>query len=74
VVLSDAGLAVPSAGGSEPRSIVTTQATVEAAEAETSVHNAGRADVEKSKEVVEAPPKAGQEAVQPESQPAREEP
>jgi hypothetical protein len=51
-----------------------TQANVEAAEAETSIHDAGRADVEKSKEVVEAPPEAGQEAVQPESQPAQEEP
>jgi hypothetical protein len=39
-----------------------TQATIEATEAETSVHDAGRADDEKS-EVVEAPPEAGQEAV-----------
>jgi hypothetical protein len=51
-----------------------TQATVEAAKAETSIRDTGRADVEKSKEVVEASPKVGQEAVQPESQPAREEP
>jgi hypothetical protein len=51
-----------------------TQATVEAAEAETSIHDTGQADVEKLKEVVEAPPEVGQEAVQPESQPAREEP
>jgi hypothetical protein len=48
--------------------------TVEAAEAETSVRDARRADVENSKEVVEALPEVGQEAVQPESQPAREEP
>jgi hypothetical protein len=39
---------------------VTTQATVEAAEAETSIHDTGRADVEKEKEVVEAPLEAGQ--------------
>jgi hypothetical protein len=65
---------VPGAGGSEPRSIATTQATVEAAEAETSVRDAGWADVEESREVVEAPPEAGQEAAQPESRPAREEP
>jgi hypothetical protein len=50
-----------------------TQATVEAAEAGTSIRDAGRANVEKSKEVVEALPEVGQEAVQPESQPAREE-
>jgi hypothetical protein len=36
---------------------------IEAAEADTSVHDAGQADAEKSKEVVEAPPQAGQEAV-----------
>jgi hypothetical protein len=40
-----------------------TQATVEAAKAETSIRDAGRADVKKLKEVVEAPPEAGQEAV-----------
>jgi hypothetical protein len=51
-----------------------TQATVEAAEAETSVHDVGRADVEKSREVVEALPEAGQEVAQSESQLAREEP
>jgi hypothetical protein len=51
-----------------------TQATVEAAEAETSVLDAGQTDVEKSREVVEAPPEAGQEAAQLESQPMREEP
>jgi hypothetical protein len=73
-VSGDAGLEVPSAGGSERRSIATTQVTIEAAEAKTSVRNAGRVHVEKSKEVVEAPPEAGQEAAQPKSQPAREEP
>jgi hypothetical protein len=65
VVPSDAGLEVPGTGGSEPGSTATTQATVEAAEAETSIRNAGRADVEKAKEVVEAPPEAGQEVAQP---------
>jgi hypothetical protein len=55
-------------------SIVTTQVTIEATEAETSVHDARRADVEKSREVAEAPLEVGQEAAQPESQPAREEP
>jgi hypothetical protein len=39
-----------------------TQATVEAAEADTSIRDAGWADAEKSKEVVEVPPEAGQEA------------
>jgi hypothetical protein len=38
-----------------------TQATVEA---DTSVRDAGRADAEKSKEVVEVPLEAGQEAAQ----------
>jgi hypothetical protein len=47
---------------SEPGSTVTTHATIEAAEAETSIRDAGRADVEKSREVVEAPPEAGKEA------------
>jgi hypothetical protein len=50
------------AGGSEPGSIATTQATVEAAEAGTSVCDAGRTDAEKLKEVVEDLPEAGQEA------------
>jgi hypothetical protein len=36
--------------------------TVEAAEADTSIHDAGRADAEKSKEVVEVPLEARQEA------------
>jgi hypothetical protein len=51
-----------------------TLATVEAGKAKTSVHDAGRTDVEKTKEVVEAPPDAGKEAEQPELQPEREEP
>jgi hypothetical protein len=58
---------VPDIGGSEPGSIARTQATVEAAEAKTSVCDVGRADVEESREVVEAPPDAGKEAAQPES-------
>jgi hypothetical protein len=45
-VLGDAGLEVPGTGGSEPRWTVTTQATIEAAEATTSVCDAGRVDVE----------------------------
>jgi hypothetical protein len=61
-VPGDAGLEVPDTGGLEPRSTTTTQATVEAVEAETSVRDAGRTDVERVKEVVEAPPEAGQEA------------
>jgi hypothetical protein len=39
-----------------------TQATIEAAEADTSVHDAGWADAKKSKEVVEVLPEVGQEA------------
>jgi hypothetical protein len=62
VVSSGARLKVPDAGGSEPGSIVTTQATIEATKAETSVCDVGRGDVKKSREVVEAPPEAGQEA------------
>jgi hypothetical protein len=53
----------PSTGGPEPGSTSTAQASVEAAEAEASAHDAGRADVEQ--EVVEVPPEAGQEAAQP---------
>jgi hypothetical protein len=53
---------------------VTTQATVEVIEAETSIRDARRADVEESREMVEAPPDARKEAAQLESQPAREEP
>jgi hypothetical protein len=73
-VPGDAGLEVPGAGGSEPGSTAMTQVTVQAAEARTSVHDAGLADVEQSKEVVEAPSEAGQETMQLESQLAREEP
>jgi hypothetical protein len=43
-------------------SIATTQLTIEATKAETSIHDAGRADVEKSREVAKALPEAGQEA------------
>jgi hypothetical protein len=49
-------------------------ATIEAGKAKTSVRDAGRADVEKTKEVVEAPPDAGKEVEQPELHPEREEP
>jgi hypothetical protein len=68
-VPGDARLEVPGADGLELGSIATTQVTIEATEAETSVHDAGWADVEKSREVAEAPLEAGQEAAQPESQP-----
>jgi hypothetical protein len=52
-----------------------TQATVEAAEARTSVRDVGRADAEKLKEVVEALPEARQEAAQPEEpQPQQDRP
>jgi hypothetical protein len=61
-----AGLEVPGAGGSEPGSTVMTQATIEAIEAKASVRDAGRVDAEKLKEVVEALPEVGKEAVQPE--------
>jgi hypothetical protein len=74
VVPGDTGLKVPGAGGLELGSTATTQATVEAAEVGASVRDMGRADVEKSKEVVEALPGAGQEVAQPKSQLAREEP
>jgi hypothetical protein len=40
-----------------------TQATIEAAKAKTSIRDTGRADVEKSREVAEAPPEAGLEVV-----------
>jgi hypothetical protein len=73
-VPGDTRLKVPGAGGLEPGSTATTQATVEAAEVGASVRDTGRADVEKSKEVVEALPEAGQEVAQPKSQLAREEP
>jgi hypothetical protein len=48
--------------------------TIEAAEAETSIHDTGWADVEKLREVAEAPLEARLEAAQPESQPVWEEP
>jgi hypothetical protein len=64
---------VPGVGGPETGSIARTQATVEVVEAETSVCDAGQADVEESREVVEALPDAGKEVAQSESQPAREE-
>jgi hypothetical protein len=48
-VLGDARLEVPSAGGSEPGSIAMTQVIIETAEAETSIHDVGRVDVEKVK-------------------------
>jgi hypothetical protein len=74
-VLGDAGLEVPDTGGLELGSTATTQATVEAAEADTSVRDAGRVDAKKLKEVVEAPPEAGQEAAQPEEpQPQQDRP
>jgi hypothetical protein len=46
---------------------VRTQATIEAVGAETSVRDTGQADVEESREVVEAPPDVEKEAVQLES-------
>jgi hypothetical protein len=57
-----ARLDVLGVGGLEHGSTARTQATVEAVEAETSVRDAGRADVEESREVVEAPSDAGKEA------------
>jgi hypothetical protein len=73
-VPDDARLEVPRAGGLELGSIPMTQVTIEAAKAKTSVRDVGRVDVEKLREVAEASPEAGQEATQPESQLAREEP
>jgi hypothetical protein len=61
---------VPGVGGPEPRLTVRTQAIVEAIEAEISIRDTGRANVEESREVVEAPLDAGKEAEQPEPQPA----
>jgi hypothetical protein len=72
-VSGDARLEVLGAGGLELGSIATTQMTIEATKAETSVREAGRVDVDKLREVAEAPPEAGQEAAQPESQPVQEE-
>jgi hypothetical protein len=57
-----ARLDVPGVGGPEPGLTTRTQATVEAGEVKTSVRDMGRADVEKSREVVEAPPDTGKEA------------
>jgi hypothetical protein len=72
--LGSARLDVPGVGGPESGSTTRTLVTVEAGKAETSVRDAGRADVEKSREVVEAPPDVGKEAEQLELQPEREEP
>jgi hypothetical protein len=69
-----ARLDVPGVGGPESGSTTRTLVTVEAGKAKTSIRDAGRADVEKSREVVEAPPDVGKEAEQPELQPEREEP
>jgi hypothetical protein len=68
-----AKLDTPGVGGLEPGSTTRTLATLEAGKVETSVHDAGWAEVEKTKEVVEAPPDAGKEVEQPELQPEREE-
>jgi hypothetical protein len=57
-----ARLDVPGVGGPEPGSTTRTQATIEAGEAETSIRDVGRADVEKSREVVEAPSDVRKEA------------
>jgi hypothetical protein len=47
--LGGAGLDVPGVGGLELGSTMRTQATIEAGEAKTSIHDAGQADIEKSK-------------------------
>jgi hypothetical protein len=73
-VPGDVGLEVPGTGGSEPGSTTMTQATVEA-EGDTFVRDTGRVDAEKSKEVVEVPPEAGQEVAQSEEpQPQQDRP
>jgi hypothetical protein len=69
-----ARLDVPGIGGPEPGSTTRTLETIEAGKAETSIRDARRANVEKIKEVVEAPPDVGKEEEQPELQPEREEP
>jgi hypothetical protein len=69
-----ARLDVPGIGGLEPGSTTRTLETVEAGKAETSIRDARRADVEKIKEMVEAPPDVGKEEVQPKLQPERAEP
>jgi hypothetical protein len=61
-------------GGPEPGLTTRTLATIKAGKAETSILDAGQADVEKTKEVVEAPPDAGKEEEQLELQSEREEP
>jgi hypothetical protein len=66
VVPSGARLEAPGTGGLEPGSTATTQASIKATEAETSVCDVGRADVGEEQEVVEAPSEARQEAAQPE--------
>jgi hypothetical protein len=48
--------------------------TVEASKASTSAHDAGQADVEKTRNVVEAPQDVGKEEEVPELQTKREEP
>jgi hypothetical protein len=69
-----ARLDVPGIGGPEPGLTTRTLETIEAGKAETSIRDARRLDVEKIKEVVEAPPDAGKEEEQPELQPEREKP
>jgi hypothetical protein len=71
--LGCARLDVPGIGGPEPGSTMRTLETVEAGMAKTSIHDARRADVEKIKEVVEAPLDAGKEEEQLELQLEREE-
>jgi hypothetical protein len=60
-------------GGPELGLTTRALAPIEAGKAKTSIHDAGRADVEKAKEVVEAPPDAGKEEERLELQPEREE-
>jgi hypothetical protein len=55
-------VAAPSTGGLEPGSTPTAQASVEVAEVEATVRDAGRADAER--EVVEVSPEVGQTATQ----------
>jgi hypothetical protein len=59
VVPGDGRLEVLGTSRLEPRLTVMTQATVEAAKADTSVRDARWANAEKLKEVVEVPPEAG---------------
>jgi hypothetical protein len=72
-----ARLDVPGVGGPELGLTMRTPVTVEASKAKTSIHDAGRADVEKTKEVVEAPSDAGKKEqleLQPEWEEARPQP